>query len=87
MSTTVERIIEEVRQLPPEEQRRVRETLNEIVPASPTEDELEDRLERELAAEGIITLPDLPAEEEDEDWEPIEVTGEPLSEMIIRERR
>ena len=87
MGTTVDRIIEEVRQLPPEEQRRLRETLNEIIPASPTEDELEDAFERELAAEGIIALPDFSLEEEAEDWEPIEVTGEPLSEMIIRERR
>ena len=42
-----------------------------------------------LFAEGIIgNIPDLSKwTDEDEDWEPIEVLGEPLSEMIIRERR
>jgi hypothetical protein len=44
-----------------------------------------------LAAKGVVTLPQpLSAEElaaDDDDWEPIEVTGEPLSQMIIRERR
>ncbi len=88
MSTTLDKIIEEVRHLPLDEQRQLRERLNAIVPSSSTEDELEDALERELAAEGIITLPDpAAADDADDDFEPIEVMGEPLSEMIIRERR
>jgi hypothetical protein len=87
MSATLDRIIEEVQQLPPGEQKLLRERLNAIVPTSPTEDELEDAFERELAAEGIITLPNLAAANDaDDDFEPIEVMGEPLSEMIIRER-
>lgn len=88
MSTTLDKIIEEVRHLPLDEQRLLQERLNAIVPSSQTEDELEDALERELAAEGIITLPNLTAADDaDDGFEPIEVTGEPLSEMIIRERR
>ncbi len=40
-----------------------------------------------MAAEGIITLPDTSAANDvDDDFEPIEVMGEPFSEMIIRER-
>jgi hypothetical protein len=84
----VDKIIEKIRQLPPDEQRLLREKLNAIVPSSPTEGELEDALERELAAEGIITLPNPSAvDDADDDFEPIEVLGEPFSEMIIRERR
>lgn len=49
----------------------------------------EDEFERKLLAEGFITsIP--PRDESDEEFdsfEPIEVEGEPLSEMIIRERR
>lgn len=88
MSTILDKIIEEVQHLPLDEQRLLQERLNAIVPSSLTEDELEDALERELAAEGIITLPTFAAADDaDDDFEPIEVTGEPLSEMIIRERR
>lgn len=88
MSSTLDRIIEEVRHLPLDEQRQLRERLNTIVSSSPTEDDLEDALERELAAEGIITIPNpSAADDADDDFEPIEVMGEPLSEMIIRERR
>ena len=49
----------------------------------------EDAFERKLLAEGFIT--NIPArdetDEEFDSFEPIEVEGEQLSEMIIRERR
>ncbi len=89
MSATLDRIIEEVRQLPPDEQRQLIEQLNAIVPASPNEDELEDMFERELAAAGVIGAPhplDTNAAEFYA-YKPITVTGKPLSEMIIEERR
>jgi hypothetical protein len=85
MSSTLDKIIEEVRALPPEEQQQLREQLETIIP-SQTEEELEDALERELAAEGVISLPDASADDDD-NWQPVEVTGKPLSEMIIEERR
>ena len=89
MSATLNKIIEEVRRLPPDEQRQLVEHLNAIVPASPTEDELEDAFERELAAEGIIGEPQ-PLDSgaaEFYAYKPITVGGKPLSEMIIEERR
>lgn len=49
----------------------------------------EEAFSKYLHAKGVIgNIPD-PSKwtDEDEDWEPIEVLGEPLSEMIIRERR
>ena len=55
MSITLDKIIEEVRQLPPDEQRQLREQLNVLVEPSLTEDEREDEFERYLAAKGIMT--------------------------------
>ncbi len=89
MSVTLDKIIEEVRQLPPDEQRQLREQLNAIVPSSPTEDELEDAFERELAAEGFISeaKPRITDFSPYRDYKPVEVSGQPISEMIIEERR
>lgn len=48
----------------------------------------EDEFERKLLAEGFISsIPARDETDEDDDFEPIEFEGEPLSEMIIRERR
>jgi hypothetical protein len=89
MSTTLDKIIEEVQHLPLDEQRQLRERLNAIAPASPTEDELEDAFERELIAEGVLgevaPLPD--DDPEFYAYRPVTVTGKPISEMIIEERR
>ncbi len=89
MSVTVDKIIEEVQQLPPDEQRRLREKLNAIVPSSPTEEELEDAFERELAAEGFISeaKPRITDFSPYRDYKPVEAGGQPISEMIIEERR
>ncbi len=54
MSTPLDKIIEEVQQLPPDEQRQLRERLNAIVPSQLSEDELEDAFERDLIAEGVL---------------------------------
>ncbi|MBA3322182.1 MAG: hypothetical protein H0T45_12145 [Pyrinomonadaceae bacterium] len=89
MSATLDRIIEEVRQLPPDEQRQLVERLTAIVPAPPNEDEREDEFERELMAEGILgevkPLPD--DDPEFYAYRPVTVTGQPVSETIIEERR
>jgi hypothetical protein len=49
----------------------------------------EDEFERYLVAKGIIAPVPSPADEDadDDDWEPVMVTGKPLSEMVIEERR
>lgn len=88
MSATLDRIIEEARALPPAEQRQLREELDAIA-KPPTEDELEDAFERELVAEGILSeVKPLSADTEDyHSYQPVTVTGKPISEMIIEERR
>jgi len=89
MSATLSKILEEVRLLPPREQRQLRSQLDAIVPFPPTTDELEDEFERELMAEGILgevkPLPD--DDPEFHAYRPVTVTGKPISEMIIEERR
>ena len=48
----------------------------------------EDAFERKLLAEGFIgSIPARDETDEEDDFEPIEFEGEPLSEIIIRERR
>lgn len=47
----------------------------------------EKNLIRRLRAEGLIEEPPVGAGEDDEEFEPVVVQGEPLSEQIIRERR
>ena len=48
----------------------------------------EDEFARQLLAEGFIShIPLRDETDEDDDFEPIEFEGEPLSEQIIRERR
>lgn len=47
-----------------------------------------DELHRQMLADGLISqLPDTAADIDDEQEEPVEIDGEPISETIIRERR
>ena len=94
---TLEQILEEVRTLTPEEQRQVRAALENEGSATngraTNEDELrrEGLFEQRLRAAGL--LEEVPPDENEElavapeDWEPIVVEGEPVSETIMRERR
>ena len=85
MSSALDKIIDEVLRLPPPEQQQLRIHLDAIIPI-PTEEQREDFFERQLAAEGVISLPSASVEVED-DWQPVEVTGLPPSALIIEERR
>lgn len=90
MST--QELFAEIRKLPLAEQRQLLEALARNVgeqmqtlrqPIS------EDEVERILLAKGIISSIPNPADytDEDDDFEPIEIEGKPLSETIIEERR
>ena len=88
-------VLSEIQKLPLEEARQVANQLNgylrekeQIVLSDEELERREDEFEQYLLAKGIIS--DIPARDEtdnDDDFEPIEFEGEPLSEMIIRERR
>ncbi len=87
MTMNTQEILTEILKLPRESQKQVLDSLAcSIGQPQPIS---EDEAERILAAQGLIRLPPDAADytDEDEDFEPVEFTGKPLSEMIIEERR
>jgi len=89
---SAQELLAEIHKLPPEEQRRLLEVLKRDGAGStkPQHQPItEDEVEQILLAKGIISeIPPLSDySDEDEDFEPIEVSGKPLSETIIEERR
>ena len=89
-------VLTEIRKLTLAEAREVAERLTNYLreqegqaPAAEETQAREDDFERQLFAKGVISH--IPArdetDEEFDEFEPIEVEGEPLSETIIRERR
>lgn len=87
-STNLEKVIEEVRALAPEEQRQVRDLIDSLLVDSATPSP-EDLLNQRLLASGLIRRipPRVVTSESPVRFKPIEVKGEPVSETIIRERR
>lgn len=87
-SANLERVIEEVKALTPEEQRQVRDLIDSLL-ADSMSPSPEDLLNQRLLASGLITRipPRIITSESHDRFSPIEVKGEPVSETIIRERR
>ena len=89
MST--QELLAEIQKLPPEKRQQLLDALTGDMSKGARTDQpmSEDEVERILFARGIIgEIPDPSAyTDEDEDFEPIEVPGQPLSETIIEERR
>jgi hypothetical protein len=87
--TTLEKVLETVKSLTPEEKAKVRKALDDVLlPERPKISR--EEYERHLLAKGIISrIPPRTGKRPDQlkDFQPIKVEGEPLSEMIIRERR
>ena len=87
MSVNLDQVIAEVKELPLEQQRQLRDKLDEIL-AETTRPE--DRFKHMLFEAGLLTeiKTDLSTSEQDEDdFSPIEITGKPISETIVEERR
>jgi hypothetical protein len=84
-------LIAEIQKLPLEEQKKLLEVLSRRISQKPESHQpiSEDELDRLLLEKGIIgSIPDAANyTDEDEDFDPIEVAGKPLSETIIEERR
>ena len=89
-------VIEEIQKMPLNDARKVAERLTSYLRekeraalGSDQPESQEDEFERYLLAKGVIS--NIPTRDETDDefdqFEPIEVEGEPLSETIIRERR
>jgi len=88
-------VLSEIQKLPLNEARQVVNRLNgylrEQEQTALADEELErreDEFEQYLLAKGIISnIPIRDETDDDDNFEPIKFEGEPLSEMIIRERR
>lgn len=90
MQATIEKINIEFQQLSVEDLRQVRQLLDSILEKKESKPTMtEEEFLKEMEAEGFIgkVPPPITDFSHYENYEPITVTGEPLSEMIIRERR
>ena len=90
MSQNVEEVKRTIQQLPAAEQKELLEWFEEHKPIDEkvSEEDLEARVLNRLLEKGLISEIVKPmTDEEDDDFEPIEIEGEPLSKTIIRERR
>lgn len=84
-------LLVQIHKLPLESQKQLLETLTRSISPRPEPSETisEDEVERILVAQGFMRMPPDAANytDADEDFEPVEYTGKPLSEIIIEERR
>ncbi len=90
MQVTVEQIVNEVQTLSVEDVRKVRRAVDSILEKNAEKPQMtEEEFLQELESEGLIgkVSPPITDFSHYENYKPITVTGEPLSEMIIRERR
>lgn len=81
-------ILTEVRKLSPDEKEAVVEAirLSDCLPSGLTPDERRDELFRRLQAKGMLSeIPERRATPGE--FEPVSITGRPLSETIVEDRR
>ena len=87
-SSNLDRILEEVRTLTPEEQRSLRDSVDELLVMAASHF-AEQEVQQRLLDKGIISR--IPPRIRDAsfyaDRKPVEVEGKPVSEIIIEERR
>jgi hypothetical protein len=91
MSADVERVLNEIKALTPEEQRQVRAALDTIMPVTPRPEMTEEEFELMLVQKGILGGRRRPLTPEEikafRSYRPVEVKGKPVSETIIEDRR
>lgn len=91
MSATLDKVKEEVRTLAPEELQEVRELVNSLLSEPAKPQMTEEEFARHLAAKGVVSLPEPSSREAVEavfdEYRPIKVEGQPLSELVIEDRR
>lgn len=91
-STSLDKLIEELKTLTPDEQKKVRDLIDSLLEASAETSATlspEDLLDQRLFEAGVIS--EIPPRITDftpyKDRKPIEVKGKPISDTIIEERR
>ena len=85
----VNELVDALRALPPEQQRSVRVLLDLWLNNPGKTFTREEELNHLLLTKGIISEipPPITDPKRFQDWSPVEIAGEPLSETVIRERR
>lgn len=86
---SVQEIFTEIQKLPVVEQKELLEKLSDNLKNEQEKPTIsEEEFLQILLAEGVISqIPPREYDPEEEDFEPVEVTGKPTSEVIIEERR
>lgn len=90
MQLTVEKIKNGAKQLSKEELKDVKTLVDSLLENGEKKPKMtEEEFEKQLAEEGFITeyKPPITDFSRYENYEPVTVTGEPISETIIKERR
>lgn len=82
---TPQEIIKEIQNLPPTQKREFLDNISKTFQQETSANE--EKVEQLLFEQGIIGEPSNLDEYDEDDFEPIEIEGEPLSETIIKERR
>lgn len=95
--STVEEILNAVRDLPPQEQAELKRRLERLSSSSENAVELEDtqgpvkdlhaRIHQAMYEAGLVSAVDPPVKRRRDRPLPIEIKGKPLSETIIEDRR
>jgi hypothetical protein len=82
-------ILNEIHKLPLAQQKELKDKLFEEteINGEAKSQMSEEEFLQQLYAEGFITHIPEKYTDEDDDFEPVEIEGEPISETIIRERR
>ncbi len=92
MSVVLERMAEAVKTLPLEELLKLRDLVDSLLEGAQSEQQAqmtEDEFERYLAEQGFLREAPPPVNDLSpyENYRLVEVTGQPISEMIVEERR
>lgn len=93
MSSRIAEIIRQVKRLPPSELNELRQALESVIEEATAENAApsftEDEFELEMESKGFLrrALPPVTNFSPYQNYRPVEVQGQPLSEMIIEERR
>ena len=85
---TTQEIVKTVQELPFEKRREVLEVLQNEINSSKQSPPSEEEVQRILFERGVIVnIPNIfDYTDADDDFEPIEINGQPLSETVIKER-
>jgi hypothetical protein len=89
MQVTVEQIENEIKTLSTEDLRKVRNIVDSILETKETKPQMtEDEFAQHLYEKGVIGKPPPPITDFSryENYQPVKVEGEPVSETIIKER-